>query len=141
MTDATAPASSNDVDRQYPPIAWLSTGALLAIVSGGILLASYAPRVAPLGVAAALLAIGVVLLTSAYVMLSRVKDFSWTTFRNVLKWALLAYVIEAGMIEFAFVRGHTRGSSLVIVSAMLVIFAASVPTTIAFTVARYAEPD
>ncbi len=85
--------------------------------------------------------IGAVLLASAYVSLSRVKVFSWTTFRNVLKWALLAYVIEAGMIEFAFVRGHTRGPSLVIVTAMLVIFAASVPTTIAFTVARYAEPD
>ncbi len=36
MTDVTVPAASNDVDRRYPPIAWLSTGALLAIVSGGI---------------------------------------------------------------------------------------------------------
>jgi hypothetical protein len=141
MTDVSVPAKSNDVDRRYPPIAWLSTGALGAIVTGGILLASYAPRVAPLSVATALLIVGAVLLVSGYVLLSRVKVFSWTTFRNVLKWALLAYVIEAGMIEFAFVRGHTRGSSLVIVTAMLVIFAASVPTTIAFTVARYAEPD
>lgn len=141
MSDATAPASSNDVDRTYPPIAWMSTGALASIIVGGILMASYAPRVAPLAAAVALLVVGVALLVGAYVALSRVKVFSWTTFRNVLKWALLAYIIEAGVIEFAFVRNHTRGNSLLIVSLMLVIFASSVPTTIAFTVARYAEPD
>ena len=45
------------------------------------------------------------------------------------------------MIEFAFVHDHTRGSSLVIVTLMLVIFASSVPTTIAFTVARFAEAN
>lgn len=141
MSDSTVSVTSNDVDRIYPPIAWMSTGAMLAIVSGGILMASYAPRKAPLAIATVLAVAGIVLLACAYVALSRVTVFSWTTFRNVLKWALLAYVIEAGMIEFAFVRGHTRGSSLVIVTAMLVIFATSVPTTIAFTVARYAQPD
>ncbi len=140
MSQAT-PVSSNEVDREYPPIAWLSTGALLSIVVGGVLMASYAPRAAPLAVATTLMAIGVALLAFAYVALSRVKVFSWTTFRKVLKWALVAYVIEAGMIEFAFARDHTRGSSLVIVTVMLCVFATSVPTTIAFTVARYAEPD
>jgi len=58
----------------------------------------------------------------------------------VFKWALLAYVITSGMIEFAFVHDHTRGSSLVLVTLMLVVFALSVPTTIAFTVARFADP-
>jgi Tfp pilus assembly protein PilX len=43
------------------------------------------------------------------------------------------------MIEFAFVRDHTRGASLFIVTCMLVIFALSVPTTIAFTTARFAD--
>jgi hypothetical protein len=141
MSESSISTTSNDVDRTYPPIAWMSTAALVAIVSGGILLASYAPRKAPLAVATVLAVAGVVLLASAYVALSRVKVFSWTTFRNVLKWALLAYVIEAGMIEFAFVRGGTRGSSLLIVTVMLLVFGTAVPTTIAFTVARYAQPD
>jgi hypothetical protein len=141
MSESTMSATSNEVDRTYPPIAWMSTGALLAIVSGGILMASYAPRKAPLAVASVLAAVGVALLVSAYVALSRVKVFSWTTFRNVVKWALLAYVIEAGMIEFAFVRGGTRGASLLIVTIMLLVFGSAVPTTIAFTVARYAQPD
>ncbi|MGH9021308.1 MAG: hypothetical protein ACRDV0_09890 [Acidimicrobiales bacterium] len=138
---SAVPPSSNDVDRPYPPIAWLTTGALGVIVVGGILMASYAPRRAPLGIATALLIVGAVLLVSAAVALSRVATFSWTTFRKVFKWALLAYVLEAGMIEFAFLRDHTRGSSLAIVSGLLVIFATSVPTTIAFTVARFAELD
>lgn len=140
MTDLTT-TSSNEVDRPYPPIAWLSVGALASIIVGGIVMASYAPRVAPLAISWTLMALGVALVISAYVALSRVKVFSWTTFRNVLKWALLAYVIEAGVIEFAFVHMHTRGKPLIIVSVMLVIFATSVPTTIAFTVARYAQPD
>lgn len=137
----TAEGYSNDVDRPYPPIAWLTTGALVSIVTGGILIASYAPRRAPLGAAVALLVVGAALLATGWIQLSRQRVFSWTTFRNVLKWALLAYVIEAGMIEFAFVRNHARGSTLLTVTLMLVVFATAVPSTIAFTVARYATPD
>jgi hypothetical protein len=96
--------------------------------------------VAPLGIATALLCIAAVLLIAAGALLAGLRSFSWSTFRNVFKWALLAYAITSGMIEFAFVRDHTRGSSLIVVTLMLVIFALSVPTTIAFTVARFAEP-
>jgi uncharacterized membrane protein YdjX (TVP38/TMEM64 family) len=78
-------------------------------------------------------------MVAAGTLLIRIKDFAWSTFVLVFKWALLAYLITAGMIEFAFAHDHTRGTSLVIVTLMLVIFALSVPTTIAFTVARYAD--
>jgi hypothetical protein len=57
----------------------------------------------------------------------------------VFKWAVFADLVTAAMIEFAFVRDHTRGSSLVLVSCMLVVFTLCVPMTIAFTVARYAD--
>ncbi len=127
--------------RDAPPVGWFSSSALGLVVVGGILLASYAPRQSPLALATALLAAAAVLLVVAGVLLGRVKTFAWTTFVNVFKWALLAYAITAGMIEFAFVHDHTRGASLVIVTLMLVVFALSVPTTIAFTVARYADPS
>lgn len=140
MSAALTPAAANEVDRPFPPIAWMSSAALGFVVIGGILLASYAPRRAPLGVAGALLGGGAVLMLASVVMLSRLKDFGWSTFWTVFKWALLAYAISAAMIEFAFVRDHTRGASLIIVSLMLVIFATSIPITIAFTTARYAEP-
>ena len=126
-------------ERHWPPIAWLSTGALVAVIVGGIVMASYAPRRPPLGLAGALLALALVLLVVVGVVLARLERFSWATFVTVFKWALLAYVIEAGVIEFAFVRDHTSGTALAIVTGMLVVFAVSVPTTIAFTVARYAD--
>lgn len=138
MSD-TATALLPDDDRPYPPIAWLSSGALGSVVVGGILMSSYAPRLAPLKFATALMVLGWFLLLGAVALLLRIREFAWDTFAKVFKSALLAYVIEAGMIEFAFVKDHTRGASLVIVSLMLVVFATSVPVTIAFTVARYAE--
>ena len=58
----------------------------------------------------------------------------------VFRWALLAYVISAGMIGFAFVKDHVRGAPLAVVFVMLVIFALDVPLIIAFTVARYSSP-
>ncbi len=125
--------------RRVPPVGWMTGGALLLVVIGGVYMASYAPRTAPLGVAIALMAGGVVLMLAAAVALRRARGFAWRTFRKVFKWAFLAYAISAAMIEFAFVRDHMRGSSLVVVSVMLLVFASSVPATIAFTVARFAE--
>jgi hypothetical protein len=112
---------------------------LALVIIGGILLASYAPREAPLGVATGLLVAAVLLLAAAGVLLVGLKDFSRATFIKVFKWAIFAELVTAAMIEFAFVRDQTRGASLFIVTCMLVIFTLSVPTTIAFTVARYAE--
>jgi len=140
MSDATI-STGPDVDRPFPPIAWLSSAALGSVIVGGILMASYAPRLAPIPLATTLMIIGWALLLSAIGLLLRLREFAWGTFIKVFKWALLAYIIEAGMIEFAFLKDHTRGASLVIVSLMLVVFAVSVPVTIAFTTARYASVE
>lgn len=126
-------------ERSLPPVAWLSTVALGLVIVGGILMAAYAPRKAPLGIATVLAIGGVLLELASVTLLSRIRDFSWATFAKVFKWMLLVYVIISGMIEFAFVHDHTRGASLGIVTVMLVVFACSVPTISAFTVARYAE--
>jgi hypothetical protein len=67
----------------------------------------------------------------------RLRDFAWGTFIQVGKWALLAYAVIAGMIEFAFVFDHTRGAHLVVMTLMLALFMLNVPVLIAFTVARY----
>lgn len=122
-----------------PPIGWLSTLALGCVIVGGILIASAAPHPAHLLAPTALLVSAWVLMAVALTLLARITAFSWTTFARIFRWALLAYVIMAGMIEFAFVHGHTRGTTLWEVTLMLVIFALSVPTNIAFTTARYAD--
>ena len=128
------------IRRRFPPVAELTICSLALVVIGGILLASYAPRRPPLGVPTALAVISAaLLLTSAY-LLSRLQMFAWERFFLVFRWALLAYVISAGMIGFAFIHDHTRGAPLGLLLVMLVIFALDVPLIIAFTVARYSSP-
>jgi hypothetical protein len=128
-------------DRRFPPVTQMATVALACVVVGGILMASYAPRRPPLVLPLVLLALAVVLFGTALIVLAGVKGFAWDTFALVGRWALLAYVVVAGMIEFAFVKNHTRGTPLVVVTSMLVVFATDVPFIIATTVARYATPQ
>ena len=85
-------------------------------------------------------AVSAALVLTSVFLLSRLRPFAWGRFFLVFRWALLAYVISAGMIGFAFVRDHTRGAPLALVVVMLVIFALDVPVIIAFTVARYSSP-
>ncbi len=133
----SAPAAV--AERSMPPVDWLSTTALGCVIVGGILIATYAPRRAPLAVPTVLTVLAYALMAVALVLLSRIPDFAWSTFLRLFRWSLLAYVVTSGMIEFAFVHDHTRGVTLAEVTLMLVIFAVSVPTTIAFTSARYAD--
>jgi hypothetical protein len=135
---AAAPAPA--LTRRFPPVAGLATVSLALVVVGGILMASYAPRRPPLGLPVTLAVAGAVLLVVSSYLTARLRPFAWDRFFLVFRWALLAYVISAGMIGFAFVRDHIRGAPLAVVLVMLVIYALDVPLVIAFTVARYASP-
>ena len=94
-------------DGEFPKAIEVVTVSLAAVVVGGVWLGSHAPRRPPLGLPSVLLVVAGVLLLVGFVMITRVAGFSWNTFVRVGRWALLAYVIAAGMIEFAFVRNHT----------------------------------
>jgi hypothetical protein len=74
-------------------------------------------------------------------LLTRIDDFAWPRFMQVGKWALLAYLVIAGMIEYAFVHNQASGAPLLVLSLMLVMFALDVPLSISFTVARFQEPS
>ncbi|MGH9300134.1 MAG: hypothetical protein ACRDZT_09470 [Acidimicrobiales bacterium] len=135
-----APISTDDVDtarKRFPPVAELGTACLALVVVGGILLASYAPRRPPLTIPIALLCASGLLLIANVTLLSRAKHLAWDKFFLVGRWALIAYVVAAAMIEFAFVRDHTRGAPLIVITLLLVIFAIDVPLIISFTVGRY----
>ena len=121
----------------YPPAAGLATVSLALVVVGGVFMAAYFPTRPPLTLPIALVAVSAALLGSAILLLVRWRGFAWAAFSLVLRWALVAYVISAGMIEFSFVRNHAAGGPLVVVSLMLVLFAVDVPVIIAVTVARY----
>jgi len=123
--------------RSLPPVSEVAIAVIAVVVTGGIYLATYLPKRAPLGPAFALLAVAAGLLLWNVVSLARVQDFAWKPFFLVGKWALLAYGIIGGMLEYVFIFDHTRGSILVVLTLMLAIFAVNIPMLLAFSVARY----
>lgn len=129
--DGTLPADG------LPPVTAIGMTSLALIVIGGIYLASHLPNDVPLGPAIALLAVSAALLAGNLFALSRAEGFNWGRFFQVGKWALLAYGITAGLIEYAFLRNGLSGGPLVVLTLSIVIYAVHVPILIAFTVARY----
>lgn len=124
-------------DRALPPVTQLGMASLALIVAGGIYLASHLPQHVPLTPAVILLAASALLLIVNLLLLSRVQNFAWGRFVTVGKWALLAYTITAGLIEFAFLRDGMSGAPLLVLTLSIIVYAVHVPVLIAFTVARY----
>jgi len=129
------------VERRLPPVTEVAVATMILIVIGGIYLAAQIPGDVSLAPAVALLALAGVLVLADLVLLSRIREFAWRSFRTVFGWALLAYLVIAGMIEYAFVTDGTRGAPLVVLSLMLLVYAVDIPLILAFSVARYQEPD
>lgn len=123
-----------------PPVTQVGMTSLALIIAGGIYLAAHLPESVPLTPAIVLLALSALLLVANLVSLSRVRDFAWWRFFQVGGWALLAYAVTAGLIEYAFLRNGLSGGPLIVLTLSIVVYALHVPMLIAFTVARYAEP-
>jgi hypothetical protein len=124
-------------DRKVPPVTLLGMASIAFIAGGVSYLAAYLPKHAPLGPAVGLLIAAAIALGAAIVLLTRERDFAWQRFFQVGGWTLLAYIVIAGMIEYAFVYDHTHGTVLVVMSLMLVVFLLAPPLLVAFTVARF----
>ena len=105
-----------------PPAAELATVSLTLVVVGGVFMAAYFPTPPPLALPIALVAVSAALLGSAILLLVRWRGFDWASFSQVVRWALVAYVISAGMIEFSLVRNHATGGPLILLSLMLMLF-------------------
>jgi len=129
--------SGGVLERRLPPVAELLVLSVALMLSGGVYLAAHLPHPAPLGPAVVLVVAGATATVVAIALLSRIQPFAWGTFFLVARWALLAYVVIAGLLGFVFVLDHTRGATLDVLLASLVVFALDVPAVIAFTVARY----
>jgi len=123
-----------------PPVQEIAAATLVLVVAGGIYTASHLPRHVPQGPTIALLAAACVLLAVNITLLARIENFAWKSFRLVAGWVLAAYVVIAGMLEYAFVYDGTSGSQLVILTAMLVVFAINIPLLLGFSVARFQDP-
>ena len=131
---------SADREVKLPPISEIAIAAMALIIVGGITLASRLPHPAPLPLLIALLAVAAVLVLTDVVLLARLQDFAWPLFFQVAGWSLLAYSVMYGILEFTFVYDHVTGSTLVVMTLMLVVIAIDIPLLFGFSVARYAEP-
>jgi hypothetical protein len=127
-------------ERALPPVQQIAVAVLALIVIGGIYTAAHLPRHVPQGPTVALLAAAVVLLGIDIGLLARIEGFAWSAFRLVFGWVLAAYLVIAGMLEYVFVYDHTRGTQLLILSLMLVVFALDIPLLLGFSVARFQDP-
>jgi hypothetical protein len=127
-------------ERPMPPIQQLAGATLVLIVAGGIYTAAHLPRHVPQGPTIGLLAAACVLLAVNIFLLARIENFAWSSFRLVAGWVFAAYIIIAGMLEYVFIYDDTRGSQLVILTAMLAVFAVNIPLLLGFSVARFQDP-
>lgn len=127
------------VKRDRSPVSGLLVTSLALVITGGIVLGSFLPRKPPMVAAWVLLGASLVTLAAALVLLHRLRPFAWGRFFTVARWALLGFVVEAGMLEYVFVLDGVRGEMLVVLTLMLAVFALDIPTILAFGVARYAD--
>jgi hypothetical protein len=124
-------------ERRLPPVTQLGMLSLALVLVAGIYLSAHLPQHVSLGPAVALLAASAVVLVVNLLALARVDGFPWGRFFEIGRWALLAYLVIAGMIEYVFLRNHTSGGALVVMTLSLLVFAVNVPVLVGFTVARY----
>jgi hypothetical protein len=135
---ASSPAVSESLlSRKLPPIAELAVLSIALMLIGGVYLGAHLPKPPPLGPPLGLVVVGGVISVADMILLSRIRPFAWHSFFLVLRWALLAYLVIAGLLVFVFVRNDVRGSTLAILIATIVVFAIDVPMVLAFTVARF----
>lgn len=127
--------------RKLPPIAETALASMVLVIVGTIYLAANISNDPSLAVPVVLVVAAVVLLLAAIVVVSRVADFAWRTFFVVARWALLGYLVIAGMIEFVFIRDSTPAAQLATLTAGLAVFVLDVTMILAFSVARYQPSD
>ncbi len=135
-----APPAQDVANRRYPPVTELVVTSLALMLTGGVLMAAHLPGRPPLALPGGLLAGGACLTAVAVALMSRARPFAWKVFYLVARWALLAYLVIAGLLAFVFVYDGTRGATLAVLVATLAVFAVDVPMVMAFTVARYHDP-
>jgi len=136
-----AEMAAGSADRRLPPVTELAVVSLSLIVVGGIYLAAHIPGPVSMTPAIALWAVAALLLVVNAGLLRRLPSFAWGRFRQVGGWALLAYGISAGMLEYVFVTDRVPATELIWLTLMLIVYALDIPLILAFSVARYQSSD
>jgi hypothetical protein len=141
MSDLAAERPEMPDQDSLPPVTEVAVGSMSLIIIGGVYMASHLPHAAPTTLPIVVLVGAVALILWNVFSLSRLREFSWSSFWLVGRWALVAYAVIGGMLEYVFLRDGTRGTQLVLVTLMLIAYALIIPMLLAFSVARYQPPD
>jgi hypothetical protein len=137
----SAAAETPDLaERKLPPITPIGMVSIALVAAGVISIVSYLPKRPPIAVPSVFLALATAALLANVALLARERPFAWRRFFQVAKWALLAYVVIAGMILYAIVYDGARGTTLAVITLLLVVFTLDVPILLGFTVARFQDP-
>jgi hypothetical protein len=134
-------ASARPAEIRRPPIWECGVAALALVVVSVVYLASYLPGKPSTLPAYVLLSAATILVIAQLVLIGALSSFSRSSFHLVAGWSLAAYVVIGGMIEYVFLRNHTRGEELALLTWALVLFVIDVPLILGFSVARYQRPD
>ena len=139
MSTSTATKSLSTHAQKLPPIEGISVAVLTLVIIGGVYVAAHLPNHVSLVPAVILTCIAGLLVIVNVILLTRIQNFARKTFFLVAKWALLAYLVIAGMLEYVFIYDGTRGPVLVLLSSTLAIFAFNLPILFGFTVAKFQD--
>jgi hypothetical protein len=131
-----APAA-RPADIRRPPIWECGVAALVLVVITVIYLAAYLPGKPNTVPAYVLLTAATGLVIAQLVLIGSLENFSRGSFQVVAGWSFVAYAVIGGMIQYVFLRNHTRGEELVLLTWGLVLFVLDVPLILGFSVARY----
>ena len=126
-------------EAKLPPVIEVGVASLICTLAAGVIVAAQVPKSDLLWPAIALLVISAGLLLAGGVLMARIEQFAWHSFFQVWKWAMLAYIVIAGMLEYVFIKDNTPDRILVMLTLLLIAFALTVPSLLAFSVARYQE--
>jgi hypothetical protein len=124
-------------DFAGPRVTELGMLSIGLVAAGVIYLAAYLPARAPLLPAVILLVAAVAVLGANVATVLRQPGFAQWRFRQVAGWMLLVYLVVAGMLEFTFLRDHTHGAMLALMTLLLATFTCNVPVLAGYTVARF----
>jgi hypothetical protein len=120
-----------------PPIWECGVAALICVAISVIYLAAYIPNAPNTTLPIVLLSAGTLFIIAQLVMIGSLDHFSRSSFHTVSLYALAAYTVIGGMIEYVFIKNGTRGEELALLTWGLVLFVIDVPLILGFSVARY----
>ena len=134
MKNETQPYAGDT--KSSPVVACITATIISCILAAGIIIARL-PGPAPLWGSVLWVSVASVLTIATVVLILRKRPFARGLFFRVAKWVFLYILVLSGVGEYVIVFDGTRGTPLVIMTVVLVLFLINIPMLWGFSVARH----